>query len=419
MFIKLEKIRERFRNAVVLSPVEAVVSSVYFLTAVISYYQHIGYDDFLGSFPICFCLTYAVNRFSRGTGWRWLYYVSVLSIGGFWVWNLRLTDSIYWITLIVSQLLVLLSGRAADNDAFVRNGLYYVRNMVAATVLAMVGWLLAWVIYASVTYIFDLSANYRIMVYISQGVWFMVAPMLFLMFDIRQNQEFMTNSFLDVLLNFIVTPALMIYNLILYLYFVKIAVVWSLPKGGVSYMVLAFILLLLVIKSIQPVLRRRYYDWYYRFFSLWVVLPLAMLWISVLFRVGEYGWTEWRVYLMLATCMATFTMVLFMIPRWSKYKWVVLGTLTTLAVFTYIPGINAGDLGLRSQENRIRTVLYPETGERWNEGTDSVVLSRYMMLYNSSRYVQRRKSAEYMRERFGFDCEYLEENIPEKVKDDL
>lgn len=418
MFIKLEKIRERFRNAVVLSPVEAVVSSVYFLTAVISYYQHIGYDDFLGSFPICFCLTYAVNRFSRGTGWRWLYYVSVLSIGGFWFWNLRLTDSIYWITLIVSQLLVLLSGRAADNDAFVRNGLYYVRNMVAATVLAMVGWLLAWVIYASVTYIFDLSANYRIMVYISQGVWFMVAPMLFLMFDIRQNQEFMTNSFLDVLLNFIVTPALMIYNLILYLYFVKIAVVWSLPKGGVAYMVLAFILLLLVIKSIQPVLRRRYYDWYYRFFSLWVVLPLAMLWISVLFRVGEYGWTEWRVYLMLATCMATFTMVLFMIPRWSKYKWVVLGTLTTLAVFTYIPGINAGDLGLRSQENRIRTVLYPETGERWNEGTDSVVLSRYMMLYNSSRYVQRRKSAEYMRERFGFDCEYLEENIPEKVKDD-
>lgn len=240
MFLKLEKIRERFRNAVVLSPVEAVVSSVYFLTAVISYYQHIGYDDFLGSFPICFCLTYAVNRFSRGTGWRWLYYVSVLSIGGFWFWNLRLTDSIYWITLIVSQLLVLLSGRAADNDAFVRNGLYYVRNMVAATVLAMVGWLLAWVIYASVTYIFDLSANYRIMVYISQGVWFMVAPMLFLMFDIRQNQEFMTNSFLDVLLNFIVTPALMIYNLILYLYFVKIAVVWSLPKGGVSYMVLCW-----------------------------------------------------------------------------------------------------------------------------------------------------------------------------------
>lgn len=418
MFIKFKKIRERFRKAVVFSPVEAVVSSVYFLTAVVSYYQHIGYDDFLGSFPICFCLIYAVNRFSRGTGWRWLYYISVLSIGGFWAWNLRLTDSIYWITLIVSQLLVLLSARAAGNDAFVRNGLCYVRNMVAATVLALVGWLLAWAIYASVTYIFDLSANYRIMVYISQGVWFMVAPILFLMFGIRQNQEFIANSFLDVLLNFIVTPALMIYNLILYLYFVKIAVVWSLPKGGVAYMVLAFILLLLAVKSIQPVLRRRYYDWYYRFFSLWVVLPLAMLWISVLFRVGEYGWTEWRVYLMLSACMATFTAVLFMIPRWSNYKWVVLGVLATLAVFTYIPGINAGDLGLRSQENRIRTVLYPETGERWNDGTDSVVSARYMMLYNSSRYVQSRKSAEYMRERFGFDCEYLEENIPEKVKDD-
>ena len=418
MFIKFKKIRERFRKAVVFSPVEAVVSSVYFLTAVVSYYQHIGYDDFLGSFPICFCLIYAVNRFSRGTGWRWLYYISVLSIGGFWAWNLRLTDSIYWITLIVSQLLVLLSARAADNDAFVRNGLCYVRNMVAATVLALVGWLLAWAIYASVTYIFDLSANYRIMVYISQGVWFMVAPILFLMFGIRQNQEFIANSFLDVLLNFIVTPALMIYNLILYLYFVKIAVVWSLPKGGVAYMVLAFILLLLAVKSIQPVLRRRYYDWYYRFFSLWVVLPLAMLWMSVVCRVGEYGWTVWRVYLMLSACMATFTAVLFMIPRWSNYKWVVLGVLATLAVFTYIPGINAGDLGLRSQENRIRTVLYPETGERWNDGTDSVVSARYMMLYNSSRYVQSRKSAEYMRERFGFDCEYLEENIPEKVKDD-
>lgn len=230
----------------------------------------------------------------------------------------------YWVTFLVTQLLVTLAVKQGDNESFVENILCYIRDLASAGLLAFLGWLLAWGIYGSVIYIFDIRAiEWRYTVYSSQTAFFLVAPLLFLMFDSRHDEGFRSNSFLGVLTNFILSPALLIYNLILYIYFVKIVIIWSLPKGGIAYMVLSFVALLLISKAVQPVLKRRYYDWYYNYFSFWILPSLVMLWISTLYRVGEYGWTEWRVYLMLTTFIVTVTMVLFLITRWGKYQWVL------------------------------------------------------------------------------------------------
>ena len=70
------------------------------------------------------------------------------------------------------------------------------------------------------------------------------------------------NKLFDVLLNYVLSPALLIYAVILYLYFVKVAVLWSLPKGAVAYIVVSFISATFILKSCQPFLERRYYEWF-------------------------------------------------------------------------------------------------------------------------------------------------------------
>lgn len=419
MIIKIKDFRELFRSVITLAPVELGGAVIFFLVATVTYRPEARISDWLWSFPACFSLIYAVNRFTHLTSVRWLYYLSGLSVAGFWWWELSPDGSMFWITLIVSQLLVSLTVKQKDNVSFVENVLCYVRDMSGALLLAFLGWLLSWAIYGSVVYIFDLSFHdWSFSAYSLQTAGFLVAPLIFLMFNARGKGRFGVNAFFRVLINFIVSPALLIYNLILYIYFIKIAVEWSLPKGGIAYMVLSFIALLTITKSWQLVLSRRYYDWYYRYFSFWVLPPLVMLWISVLYRIEEYGWTEWRVYLMLTTLVATMTMILFFTSRWGKYKWISIMAMGILFLFTYFPGINAKVLGLRSQENRIQNALdflYSKEDGTWREDTDTLTLENYKVLYNSSLYVERAKDTAYMKKHFGITWGDLDHLIPEKA----
>ncbi len=423
MFAKFKNFRKLFQDAVVRAPIEFIVSVVYFVFAVYTYYGDQEMDNWLWSFPMCFFFIFVINRLTRNVPLRWFYYGSVLSVPLFCWWDLQVDSPMYWVTFLVTQLLVTLAVKQSDNESFVENILCYIRDLAYAGLLAFLGWLLAWGIYWSVIYIFDIRAiEWHYTVYSSQTAFFLVVPLLFLMFNSRHNEGFTSNSFLGVLVNFILSPALLIYNLILYVYFVKIAIIWSLPKGGIAYMVLSFVALLLISKAVQPVLKRRCYDWYYNYFSFWILPSLVMLWISTLYRVGEYGWTEWRVYLMLTTFIVTVTMVLFFNTRWGKYRWVSLVSVVLLVVFTYIPGISARMLGLYSQENRVKKaleLLYDQQQKKWVVATDSVTSGYYRTLYHASWYVQAEQDTAYMRKQFGFTRDELYSQIPEDVMEGI
>lgn len=131
------------------------------------------------------------------------------------------------------------------------------------------------------------------------------------LFNREKEEEEGVNKLFDVLLNYVLSPALLIYAVILYLYFVKVAVLWSLPKGAVAYIVVSFISATFILKSCQPFLERRYYDWFYRY-SGWAVLPaLVMYWVGTFYRINQYGYTEARVYLVVVGAILTGTVLLF------------------------------------------------------------------------------------------------------------
>lgn len=422
MIPKFKYFSDLFRTAVKAAPVEMLVSLFFLLVAIVALHEKTWPQEWLWSFPACFFIIYAIGRWTERKGWRWIYYLSVVSVPGFWIWDLKFQDPLFLITLLISQLLVLLSWGNKDNETFVQDGLGYLRDVAGASLLALVGWVLASSIYSSFIYIFDLDYNYNFVTYAAQVAWIFVAPVFFLMFNLRRGKHFSANRFLRILSDFIVSPALLIYNLILYLYFIKIACLWSLPKGGIAYMVGSFVVVLFVMRGIQTVLKDRYYDWYYKRFSYWILPALIVLWISVAYRVGEYGWTIWRGYLFLSALLASVAMVLFFISRWGKYRVMVGITLGILTFFSYVPGVNVRQWEICSQTKRLKNAvreLYTEADKQWSTATDSLTFLQYNVLYHSSKYMQEVKGKEYMMKAFGFSYEDLVHIMPYPVWEKL
>ena len=153
--------------------------------------------------------------------------------------------------------------------------------------------------------------NYALIVFETFAV-----PVLFLMMADRWREAgYESNRILEILLNYIVAPALLIYTAILYLYMAKILVTWSLPEGGVAYLVFGFTLFALAVKALQFLMRKRLYDWFFDRFSL-ISLPTQLLfWVGAIRRTSEYGLTSPRIYLLVCGGLMTLCVVLFLSRR--------------------------------------------------------------------------------------------------------
>ena len=148
------------------------------------------------------------------------------------------------------------------------------------------------------------------------------------------------------------SPAVLAYTVLLYLYFAKIVATWSLPRGGIAYLVFGFTLIAVAAQAGQTLLNKRYYDWFYNRFSLISLPALAMFWVGVGCRWSDYGLTENRVYLIACGLIMTACMGLFLSRRTGRYLYVTLTAIVILALFTYIPGLTPRDIERWSQSGR-------------------------------------------------------------------
>ena len=178
-------------------------------------------------------------------------------------------------------------------------------------------------------------------------------PLVFLTFNRKSEPaEPESSKLLDTLLNWVLSPAVLAYTVLLYLYFAKIVATWSLPRGGIAYLVFGFTLIAVAAQAGQTLLNKRYYDWFYNRFSLIALPELAMFWVGGGCRWSDYGLTENRVYLIACGLIMTACMGLFLSRRTGRYLYVTLTAIVILALFTYIPGLTPRDIERWSQSGR-------------------------------------------------------------------
>lgn len=417
---KFEKIISRFTEILQESPVEILISLFTFMYATGVHEEVITTNTKYGFLmPLFFVFSFVVNRIFITQKHRLVYYLSLLPFLLFWWINVDtwIWSAGYAVAIIIAGLFLFSFKQNRENNTFVTNAVQYTSEITGSLFLMMAAYALIVSIYFSLKYIFNITETDReFWTYSSLFIFVVGWPLTFLMLhnDSEENDENMLingePSIFTILLNYLISPALLIYTAILYLYFIKILVLWSLPKGGIAYMVFAFVLVAVIAGACQPLLKKQPYKWFYNYFSFISLPALLMFWIGVMYRVKQYGLTEDRVYLLVCGLVMTLCMILFFTKQFGRYLYVTWAAIFLLACFTYIPGITANDISIYSQKMRINQTI-KELGLVYKDGqlkrdtpfeTDTKYLPEYRSLYGSIVYIYKRMGEEKFQKMYGY-----------------
>lgn len=349
-------------------------------------------------------LLLVVNLLAGNTIWRRIYWVAWTPLVPLALWpgleEWLNSDSFFISIFILTPLALLACSKAIDNRRFLSDTIIYLRAAILALLFANVALWLCEVIIWSAIYLFGHSTilqHLQFDLFLTTEL-FVVPTIFMMMLDRWQGREAKSSHIIEKLLNWIVSPAIIAYAALLTIYLLKIIITWTLPDGGVSYMVFAFTITALVVKAFQILIEKRRYDWFYDRFSL-ISLPfVALFWIGVARRIGEYGLTATRVYLIVCGAVMTVCILLFLSRRTGRYLWAVLFAILAFASVAYIPALNPQTIGLRSQKarfermaldlalidstGRLRTTLIPLS--------DSVRLDQYDQAFDAMDYILER-----------------------------
>jgi hypothetical protein len=312
-------------------------------------------SDILWFFVPLMVLTFWLHRVNR-----WAYFASFFLFLPLMALDLKpfLWTYGFGFTYVLAGILLIVGNKRMNNRPFAAHALHVVTQMFFGLLITGILNLAVMAIVASFFYIFGIDEPQHLYEHIIQFIWFVLAPQVCCTL-IRQNEDEVTEPFkiLRLILNFILSPAVIIYTVILYTYFIKIVFEWDLPKGGVAWMVMAFITATLVGRVAQSILSQRYYDWFYNRFTLIAIPPLIMYWIGSIYRIRLYSFTESRFYLMVAGLLMTIFVVMLWKKRTRKYQLMALIFGAAIILFTYIPGISAKSIGLSCQKQRLTQLI--------------------------------------------------------------
>lgn len=163
---------------------------------------------------------------------------------------------------------------------------------------------------------------------------------------------------LKVLMLYIIMPLISIYTMILYLYFGKIIITSKWPEGLVSHLVLWYGVIsagtLFLISKLRDT--NKWADIYFKVFP-GAILPLmVMMFVSIGIRIGDYGVTENRYFVVALGIWVSGTMIYLAIAR--KKKFIILPiSLAVIMLISVCGPFSSYSISVRSQNKRFSDIL--------------------------------------------------------------
>ena len=213
--------------------------------------------------------------------------------------------------------------------------------------------------------LFDFNFNER---YYIETFYFLAifgSCFIFLLFNEKGLHYLEKDGTYPVILKFftqyILIPLLILYAVILYFYSAKILINWELPRGWVSYLVLAYsvvgILALLLVHPLKQGLTTSWVRMFSRIFYFTLMPLLILLFTAIFTRILEYGYTEPRYFVLLLAIWLTSVVVYFVLAKNATIKFIPV-SLFAFGLFSLIfPYLNTFSVAKRSQKTELRNVL--------------------------------------------------------------
>lgn len=176
----------------------------------------------------------------------------------------------------------------------------------------------------------------------------------------KQNKEINYVKPQKVLALYVLAPILAIYAAILYVYLFKIIATWELPNGWVSSLIsiLAFGGLL-VISILYPICKQeknKVATFISRWFPLLILPLLVLMTVGIFRRIGDYGLTINRGYLLLLNLWFYGIYIYLFFTQSRHIKWILISPVV-IALLTSVSVWGVASTTQKTLTNEIRTIL--------------------------------------------------------------
>ena len=333
--IKIKDILNNAKTAPAEFPVETAMGLTFAIASML------GVERVIHRFyPLAFVLILFVIAITLRKINKIAYYASYFLI---WVaylgfHNARMIEQPwFWVMNIIAFIVLAADLTKNDNRQFANTVICRLGQMASAGLLSLILSAMVSAIIGSVIYLFNADLKH-LLAHVNIFVGFVVLPLTFCYLQEHFNkEENYGRRLLRIIVDFILSPALVLYTF---------------PRGGVAYMVSIYIGLVLVGNLLNKLVDNSHFDWFYNNFTYIAIAPIVLLWIGTIYRINEYGLTEWRVYLLIVNVLMTVFPFMLKIPATNRYNLMTIVLMVAMVIFTCIPPISAANISLRNQYSR-------------------------------------------------------------------
>ena len=353
-----EKTKAQIKNAVSAHPIEIFLISAFaigiWFVDMNSGKDHLAYWLFE---PMLFAFIYL----SRPYSWyRFSWIVPLITV--FTIWQVNDNADFYcyspkfWGANFIALLLLLGFPFEKNNQEFTyRNFINLFHLGLAAAVWLLVFGLVAAILF-TITTLFNIefSDSFYSHVYMSLGIF--TQPLFFLVFQQRQvKSEMALNRIFDILVNFVLAPALIIFTVLLYAYVVQIIFEGVLPKGMLANITLPYLLGGLGVYALCSICAKAHWETFFKFYPYLAIVSIVLLWLAIDRRISAYAWTEPRIYLVALATAITIAYTILIISKIRQYRLISVVVMIAIFVMTWV--VNPKEIAYQSQTERFEQLL--------------------------------------------------------------
>ena len=268
----------------------------------------------------------------------------------------------FWILLPISILIFLLVPilKNENKEKYLQSVFV---NFVVSLIFATVLYIGISLILATITALFGFEMFYGFVLRFYMYSWVFIFDVLgislFLSLLKKPSDNLESYDFpyiLKMLIKFVITPLIIIYTGILYVYLATVVISMKLPKGLISHLVLwytAFSLIIIIL--ITPLAKNDKFLGNFKKYFPYFSIPLIFASLFAVFqRTYQYGITENRYYVLISIFWLLFCMILYI--RKMNITGIFISLITCLVISVYTP-LSAKNVSNFSQSQRLKRML--------------------------------------------------------------
>ena len=355
-----EKTKAQIKNAVSAHPIEIFLISAFAIGIWFMELEPRQGNDHLAYWvfePMLFIFVYL----SRPYSWyRFSWIVPLVALAIIGMTNdsaeFYLTSPKFWGANFIALLVLLGFPFEKNNQGFTYRNFTNLFHLGLATAVWLLVFGLVAAILFTITTLFNVefSDSFYSHFYTSLGIF--TQPLFFLVFQQRQAKSEMTlNRIFEILVNFVLAPALMIFTVLLYAYVVQIIFEGVLPKGMLANITLPYLLGGLGVYALRSICAKARWETFFKFYPYLAIVPIVLLWLAIDRRISAYAWTEQRIYLVALATAITIAYAILIVPKARQYR--LISGVVMVAIFAMTWVVKPQEIAYQSQTARFEQLL--------------------------------------------------------------